>query len=89
MELLPALHVSWVGGSLGPCPAFWPREPRFQAGRGPPTQALVLVCRSAGGGPGAPTGLPPTSGSKLGSKMTQGRVQSCPPSALLPLILPI
>lgn len=35
------LHVSWVGGSLGPCPALWSREPSILPRGG--AHALLLV----------------------------------------------
>lgn len=39
------LHDSWVGGSLGPCPALWSREPSILArGR---AHALLLVLGAA------------------------------------------
>lgn len=36
------LHVAWVGGSLGPCPALWPREPSILAKGGAHAPLLVL-----------------------------------------------
>lgn len=39
------LHGAWVGGSLGPCPALWPRGPRILA-RGA-AHAVLLVLGAA------------------------------------------
>lgn len=86
-QLLASRLLGW--GLSGPLSCFVAKGAQVPSWRRAHTQLLVLVCRSAGEGPGAPTGFPPTSSSKLGSKMTQGRVQSCPPSALLPRILPV
>lgn len=75
-QLLASRLLGW--GLSGPLSCFVAKGAQVPSWRRAHTQLLVLVCRSAGDGPGAPTGLPPTSSSKLGSKMTQGRVQSCP-----------